>query len=142
MLRYLKGSPSFGVFYSSSCNFELRAYSDTDWVPAGCVDTRRSLIGYCVFLVVAFSRELIWLSYLLHDLQVPVKLPISLFCDNLAALHITKNSVFHERTKHIDMDCHIVRERYVFGFLHPLGVSSSLQLADFFTKALASSSVH
>lgn len=50
--------------------------------------------------------ELTWLQHLLLDLGIRPKSPATLFCDNQSALHIAKNSVFHERTKHLDVDCH------------------------------------
>lgn len=80
--------------------------------------------------------ELQWLLYLLRDLHVKCsKLPV-LFCDNQSALHITTNLVFHERIKHLDIDCHIVREKLHAGILKLLHVSSKDQLAYFFTKPL------
>lgn len=76
------------------------------------------------------TRELVWISYLMRDFLITPYFPFPLYCDNMAAIHNTQNNVFHERTKHVDIDCHIVRERFISGFLVPSPVSSSNQLAD------------
>jgi hypothetical protein len=86
--------------------------------------------------------ELLWLFNLLHDFQIVHPHPATLFCDSQAALHIAANPVFHERTKHIDIDCHFIREKIQLGLIKTLHVSSQNQLADIFTKALGNSLFH
>ena len=54
------------------------------------------------------SRELVWIKYFLQELGVQHEEPMELVCDNQAAMHIASNPVFHERTKHIEVDCHYV----------------------------------
>ena len=73
---------------------------------------------------------------LLYDLGVIVKRPIELLCDNKAAEHISQNPIFHERTKHLEVDYHFVREKIQDGVLFTNHGRSSLQLADLMTKAL------
>ncbi|KAK7262883.1 hypothetical protein RJT34_30464 [Clitoria ternatea] len=124
VLRYIKGSPGCGLFYPSSNNHKLTAYSD--W--AGCIDSRKSITGYCLYIgssliswrskkqtttarssceaeyraLAATVCEVQWISYLLQDLQAVEPSPVPLFCDNRSAIHIAHNPSFHECTKHIE----------------------------------------
>lgn len=81
------------------------------------------------------TTELMWLNMLLKDLGREITTPITMHCDNQADIHISSNSVSHERTKHIEVDCHKVREQMQLGVILPCYTKSSDQLADVFTKA-------
>ncbi|KAF2284921.1 hypothetical protein GH714_032553 [Hevea brasiliensis] len=160
ILRYLKGTIHFGLFFKKDTSLVLSAFSDADW--AGCPTTRRSTTGYCTFLgcniiswcakkqhTVARSSteaeyrsmahtaaELTWLGYLLQDLQIYPKQPPILYGDNLSALHLTVNPVLHSRSKHVALDYHYVRERVAQGVLITRYIPSAYQIADIFTKSM------
>jgi hypothetical protein len=80
--------------------------------------------------------ELTWLKHLLENLGVSLQEPALLHCDNRAVLHIAANPVFHERTRHIEMDCHYIRDKIQDGSIVTRFVNSAYQLADVLTKAL------
>ncbi|KAL0402247.1 UNVERIFIED_CONTAM: Copia protein [Sesamum latifolium] len=80
--------------------------------------------------------ELLWISYLLRDFHISIQRPIPFWCDNRAGLHITANPVFHECTKHLDIDCHLVRDQFKLGFISPSYIPGKDQVADLFTKSL------
>ena len=73
---------------------------------------------------------------MLRDLHIPHQKPVLLYCDNQVALHILANPVFHEISKHIKADCHIVRNKILDGIIKTFYVSSRTQLADIFTKCV------
>ncbi|GAV84974.1 LOW QUALITY PROTEIN: hypothetical protein CFOL_v3_28414, partial [Cephalotus follicularis] len=160
IVRYLKGAPGRWLIFRDRGHLYIAGYSDADW--AGCPVDRRSTSGYCVFLgenlvswkskkqsVVSRSSaeaeyramanvtgELQWIHMLLAEIGFSVTKPSTLHCDNQSAMHITSNSVFHERTKHIEVDCHFVRKKVNCGELKLVHTRSEEQLADIFTKPL------
>jgi len=82
------------------------------------------------------SSELIWLRWLLTDMGVPHSSATMLHCDNRSAIQISHSDVFHERTKHIEIDCHFVRHHVSHSTIRLVFVSSEQQTADIFTKTL------
>ena len=80
--------------------------------------------------------ELIWLKHLLQELKFGKDEQMQLICDNQTFLYISSNLVFHERTKHIEVDCHLIREKIASGCMITSFVNSNDQLADIFTKSL------
>lgn len=158
LVKYLKNSQGQGILFSTTSPLTLSAYCDAEW--GGCKNSRQSLIGYCVLLgnsllswkskkqpTVSRSSaeaeyrattdtccEITWLLTLFQEFSIHNLTPVFLHCDNKSALHIASNPIFHERTKHIEIDCHIVREKLLKGVISTTHVSSHLQLADIFTK--------
>ena len=158
ILRYVKGTLYHGLHYSSQFSLELHAYSNADW--AGDPTDRCSITGFYFLLgislvswhskkqeVVSRSNtkaeyhalvdttcELVWLRWLLADMDAPQPTATPLYCDNHSAIYIAHNDVFHERTKHIEIDCHITRQHLKRGNLKLFSISSADQPADIFTK--------
>ena len=132
ILCCIKGTPGHGVLYENRGHTQIVRYCDADWV--GSPVDRCSTSGYCVFIggnliswkskkrdvvgkssaeakyraITLATCELIWLKQLLQELRFGKNGQMTLVCENQAALHITSNPIFYERTKHIEVDCHFI----------------------------------
>ena len=82
------------------------------------------------------SCELLCMRHLLKELCFEVKLPMSMYCDNQAAIHIALKMIFHLRSKHIEVNCHLIQEQVEKGIIATPFVSTRAHLADMFTKFL------
>ena len=160
ILRYIRGTASFGIcFRHNSKSGILEAYCDVDY--ASDTSTRRSLSGgafkYSDGAIVWISRrqksvslstteaeymaaseaakEVVWLHRLFSEIA-PLSETPTLQIDNASAIKLAKNPEFHQRTKHIDVRCHFVRELYLKGALEIKHVAGDHQIADILTKAL------
>lgn len=160
ILRYIKGSLDQGLYFTPSSLF-LTAFCDADW--AGDHLDRKSTSGFCVFLgdnLISWSAkkqgtvsrssteaeyralahttaELMWLLQLITDLHISLEGVPVIFCDNLSAIALASNPVFHARTKHIEVDYHFIREKVLTKQVCIHHVGSEAQTADIFTKPVS-----
>lgn len=163
IIRYIKGTLTHGIQMVRGQIDSLTADTDADW--AGCPDTRKSTSGYCVYLgpnLVSWSSkrqptisrssseaeykgvanavaELTWIRNLMHELHRPIRNASVVYCDNIGSVYLSTNPVKHQRTKHVELDIHFVRDKVAIGEVKVLHVPTSLQYADIFTKGLPSS---
>ena len=84
------------------------------------------------------SSKVVWVVRLLEELGLHSLRPVTLHCDNMSALHIAQNPVFHERTKHLEIDCHFTRDKVIEGLLQLIYLPTSSLLVDVFTKVIPS----
>lgn len=156
VVRFLNGSPGQGIMLRSSTDMSLTINCDSDW--SSCPTTRRSLSAFVVLLgdspvswktkkqdTVSHSaeyramsdalKEVRWLRKMLHGFDIK-QVPTRFFCDSKAAIHIATNPVFHERTKHVENDCHAVRDAVQDGLIVLHHIHTKEQVTDILTKAL------
>lgn len=160
IIRYLIGTPNHGIEFDKNGNTNLCGFTDSDY--ASDTQTRRSTSGYVYKLcngpitwsskrqptvtlstteaeyvaAAQATKEAIWLQKLLLDIQEEVTKPTILNVDNQSSIKLIRNPEFHNRTKHIDIQYHFVREKYEDGHIVPIYVNTLEQQADILTKAL------
>jgi hypothetical protein len=161
ILRYVKRTLDYGLTFDGTGGSILTGYSDADW--AGDLVERRSTSGYTFQFcggtiswsskrqsVVARSSteaeyiamsqaaaEAVWLRRFLRDLGFAQSSPTTIYADNLSAMALSRNPLFHNRTKHIDVQYHYIRECVLNTIIEPVHVSSEEMVADVLTKGLA-----
>ncbi|KAH9696165.1 retrovirus-related pol polyprotein from transposon RE1 [Citrus sinensis] len=166
ILRYLKCAPGKGLLFSKNNVSNIEGYTDSDW--AGDQTTRRSTSGYFTFVegnlvtwrskkqkVVARSSaeaefrgmaqgvcEMLWIKNILKDLGIDYAKPMNLKCDNKAAIEIAQNPVQHDRTKHVEVNRHFIKEKLDEKTIQFPFVQSGDQLADILTKAVSGRVFH
>ena len=159
VLRYIRGTTDYGVWYLKNESKQLMGYADSDW--AGSLEDSKSTSGYAfsfgsgVFWnsrkqeVVAQSsaeaeyisaanaaNQAIWLRKILSDLGQNLNEATVMWVDNKSAIAMTKNPVQHGRTKRINVKFHAIREAEKLGKIKLVHCSSENQIADIMTKAL------
>ncbi|KAM1791281.1 hypothetical protein ACFX12_035264 [Malus domestica] len=159
ILRYLKSTPDHGLVYKPG-PLTLTAFADSDY--AGDPDDCKSTGGFCIFLgpnLVSWSSKkqkgvsrssteseyrqlaitaatLSWFRQLFKDLHLHLS-PPKVWCDNISAISLASNPVFHARTRHVEVDYHYIREKVTRGELQVSYVATQDQVADFLTKSLS-----
>jgi len=161
ILQYLKSAPGRGLMFLKNGHLDIEGYTDADW--AGNLFDRKSTSGYFTFVggnlvtwrskkqkVVALSSaeaefrgmakglcELLWIRRLLSEIGFTPKSGMNLYCDNKAAIAISQNPIQHDRTKHIEIDRHFIKQNLEEGVICFPFVRSEDQLADMLTKAVS-----
>lgn len=160
-MKYLKGSLEYKLRYNKDSDSNITGYSDADW--ANDPDTRKSVTG-AIFVTnggaiswlskrqrtVALStveaeyialstacQEALWLKELQRELNPEMeKRPIQIYSDNNGAISLCKNACVSQRSKHIDVRYHFIKENVRNGKLTVKHIASEEMIADMLTKAL------
>ncbi|GJR28423.1 hypothetical protein Tco_1104655 [Tanacetum coccineum] len=126
VLRYLKNAPGIGVQFHKENSFSLHAFLDG-------INVLRPE-NMCL---ASTTCVVIWVIKILKDLGVEGLLPVNLYCDSSSVILIVGNPIFHEKTKHFEIDLHLVRDKVADGVVKILKVALANNVADIFTKGLS-----
>ena len=134
ILRYVNGKKQYGILYTATYDFRLVGYTDNDWESS--FDDRKSTSRYVFHLgsraiswaskkqwivslstteveyvaEIAAASQVVWMRRMLRDIRDDQEWGTTIFCDNISTIALSKNSVFHKRTKHIDAKYHFIIE--------------------------------
>ena len=162
-MRYIKSQAGQEVLLSSKSSKQFKVYCDADW--GACLHTRRSISGFMVKMgesliswkskkQATVSRssaeaeyrcmdssiaEITWIVKLFEELGAKIQTPVSVYSVSKSAIQIAVNPVLHERTKHIELDCHFIREKIQRGLVETKYLHTKEQEADMLTKGLGKS---
>ena len=160
ILRYVAGIKDLALKYSKLPSFVLFGYSNSDY--GGDRDDRKSTSAYVFSIgsgaiswaskkqptvslstieveyraMSAAAQEAIWLRHLLKEIGYEQSDPSLISSDNQSAISLAKNPIFHQRTKHVEIQAHFIREKILDGIIHLEYCPSTLNSADLFTKPL------
>ena len=159
VMKYLKGSINQKLMYNKADGIEISGFSDSDWASS---HDRRSTTGYCFIMnsqsavvswkskkqqtvalssceaeymaITAATQESMFLSMLAKEFGHSTTKPINIRGDNEGSLSLVRNPVINQRSKHIDIKFHFIREKYTSGFISIAHVPSGENVADIMTK--------
>ncbi|CAL8174550.1 unnamed protein product [Prunus armeniaca] len=142
ILRYIQGTKGYGIRYTQGKKAQLVGYTDSDW--AGAIDDRKAPLDMCfsweVKLYHGHRRSKVQWHYQQPKQSIfqpqEQNTPIKLYCDNMSTIAMTKNPVFHSRSKHIELRHHFIKKLVEDGEIELKFCGTDEQIADVFTKAL------
>ncbi|CAM8890204.1 unnamed protein product [Rhodiola kirilowii] len=133
IIKYVCGTGDYGIWYTKDTNPFLVGYCDADW--AGNAEDRKSISRAEYIAVGSCCTQLLWMKQILSEYGVEQE-EMTMYCDNMSAINISKNPVHHSTMKHIDIRHHFIRELVENKVITLKHVTTDKQLADIFTKLL------
>ncbi|GKF33417.1 hypothetical protein Tco_0106617 [Tanacetum coccineum] len=134
IFRYLKGTPSLGLWYPKYLGFNLKGYLDSDYAGWN-MDMKSTLVEAEYVAAAGCCANILRMKSQLIDYDIIYE-KVSIFCDNISVVAISNNPVLHSRTKHIDIRYHFIRDHILKGDIELHFIPTQYQLADIFTKPL------